>query len=94
MGEILMQLEPSSAAWNNEAFEVWVVSMIETAEGAALRTNEPAALKRHQLQTAEIVRQRIAVRIWEEGKAGRRLVPLLRRMNVTISRMRNGAPSH
>jgi hypothetical protein len=89
-----MQLNPRFATWNNDAFEVWVVNMIETAERGALRADEPAALKRYQLQTAEMVRQRIAVRIWDEGKAGRRLVPLLRRMNVAISRMRNGAPTH
>ena len=68
--------------------------MIETAEGAALRSDESVALKRHQLQTAEMVRQRIAVRIWEDGKAGRRLVALLRRLNAAISRMRYGASSH
>lgn len=63
------RLNPRFAASNNDALGVWVVSMIETAESAALRANEPAALKRYQLQTAEMVRQRIAVRIWEEGKA-------------------------
>lgn len=89
-----MQLEPGVQARDNDAFEVWVVSMIQTAESAAQRSDESAALKRYQLQTALMVRQRIAIRIWEEGKAGRRLVPLLRRLNVAISGMRNGAASH
>ena len=90
-----MRLESALSARDADAaFEVWVVSMIETAEGAALRSDESAALKRHQLQTAEMVRQRIAVRIWEDGKAGRRLVALLRRLNAAISRMRYGASSH
>ena len=89
-----MQLESEFSARDNEAFGVWVVSMIETAERAVLRSDESAALKRYQLQTAEMVRQRIALRIWEDGKAGRRLIPLLRRLNVAISRMRYGAATH
>ena len=89
-----MQLEPRFAGWDNDAFDVWVVSMIETSESAALRANESAALKGYQLQTAEMVRQRISIRIWDEGNAGRRFVPLLRRLNVAISRMRNGGRTH
>lgn len=93
-GGIVMQLEPGFSARDDEAFEVWVVSMIRNAEGAAQRSEDSAALRRYQLQTAMMVRQRITMRIWEEGKAGRRLVPLLRRLNVAISGMRNGAVSH
>jgi hypothetical protein len=89
-----MQLEPRVTARNTDAFDLWVVSMIETAELAARRSDESAALKRYQLQTAEMVRQRIAMRMWEEGKTGRRLVPLLRRLNVAISSMRYGTAAH
>ena len=89
-----MQLESGVSARDTEAFEVWVISMIETAECAALRSDESGALKRYQLQTAEMVRQRVAMRFWEEGKSGRRYVPLLRRLNAAISRMRYGAAAH
>jgi len=89
-----MQLQSAVSVRDLHAFEVWVANMIDLAERAALRSDESAALKRYQLQTAEMVRQRIAMRIFEEGKAGRRLVPLLRRLNVAISRMRSGAATH
>ncbi len=89
-----MQLQSAASVRDFHAFEVWAACMISLAERSALRSDESAALKRYQLQTAEMVRQRIATRIFEEGKAGRRLVPSLRRLNVAISRMRYGAATH
>jgi len=89
-----MHLQSAVSVRDLHAFEVWVANMIDLAERAALQSDESAALKRYQLQTAEMVRQRIAMRIFEEGKAGRRLVPLLRRLNVAIARMRCGAVTH
>ena len=55
-----MQLQSAVSVRDLHAFEVWVANMIDLAERAALGSDESAALKRHQLQTAEMVRQRIA----------------------------------
>ena len=89
-----MQLQSLSSTQNAASFDVWLLNMIDNVENAAASTELSDSLKRYKLQTAEMVRQRVAMRMWEEGSAGRRYVPLLRRLNAAISRMRYSAAQH